>query len=906
MIITGNTFKTLYPQEVINWTKSFELLNTTGVYNFYFSGVSGSDLIFSIKNNKVFSYKNELIDGLSQDEFVSYSGNVGKKTFDLYKNNQPLFLGLDRQGSGDIAGFNILTTGSNVDFYSMSILGDKPQYYIDTNLIYNSGIIIPVNITNSGQHNLVIFSGEIVGDYFDVSGLSDLSIPPLGTNTFYLVNNGAFSNDLQQLNLNLYSNIGTENLTITLSSNQYPDDLFYLNVSPPPVTIISRNSLTYTLSFGNYLSSNLEISLEYVSGFTGNYFVKKTAGRFVNEAPVSGLISGQGVLQSTITGLISGYNPLLNSFEYATGSGIGSKFKIAENQIVYSNYRVLSSGYGDIEFISDVAASGYSSNIEHSGYVVYPGSDLTGYVYDIPATGIIFSQQKTGFLKTGISKIFTLWTGFLTGNYNPDEYENVNLTSRIKFVTGTFSTGLNFVGIAYATGSKISGKFVGDFGLNFEPGIYNFTKPFFGLVTGKIVAYTGFDPITLETSESTLEGYLNATVSKMVDLKGCGLEKLPVGIEVTGYPSPETIRNTDKLNSGLISGVDIFNLLPVDSGEFLNENNITQINPAIRRTNISRLYPTAIGTQKIGTGIFDNIFQFPFFTGVTFANETGLRLSGYGDTGFFGWKESIVIEEATESLGNFGGKPNDIYLVSGGYNTLEAGKENVLEFTLTGEKFVDIDNLNFEFESTLPYRILFVQLYQKNYISGRTFGVYDTGTQSCIPNYPVFPYGNISGNLETLSGVVSGTFFDDSNLYFNSTGEQTVLITGLGSPITKLLTSVSGGFFWTKNSKKYGESNFNLFPGSLPTGDYILKSKFQNLIPEPTLAQIGFTHNLFTACEGNRFAQFKIKKLDEYLNYRVYATIRLILRGPNFPQVRQEVIQKGIKWNFGCWRIKQK
>ena len=64
------------------------------------------------------------------------------------------------------------------------------------------------------------------------------------------------------------------------------------------------------------------------------------------------------------------------------------------------------------------------------------------------------------------------------------------------------------------------------------------------------------------------------------------------------------------------------------------------------------------------------------------------------------------------------------------------------------------------------------------------------------------------------------------------------------------------------------------------------------------MAQIGFTHNLFTACEGNRFAQFKIKKLDEYLNYRVYATIRLILRGPNFPQVRQEVIQKGIKWNF--------
>jgi hypothetical protein len=146
--------------------------------------------------------------------------------------------------------------------------------------------------------------------------------------------------------------------------------------------------------------------LEYVSGFTGNYFVKKTAGRFVNEAPVSGFISGQGFIQSPITGLISGYNPLLDSFEYGTGSGIGSKFKIAENQIVYSNYRVLSSGYGDIDFNSDITATGYSTNIQHSGYIFYPGGDVTGYVYDIAATGAIFNQQKTGILKTGISKIF--------------------------------------------------------------------------------------------------------------------------------------------------------------------------------------------------------------------------------------------------------------------------------------------------------------------------------------------------------------------------------------------------------------------------------------------------------------------------------------------------------------------
>jgi hypothetical protein len=108
--------------------------------------------------------------------------------------------------------------------------------------------------------------------------------------------------------------------------------------------------------------------------------------------------------------------------------------------------------------------------------------------------------------------------------------------------------------------------------------------------------------------------------------------------------------------------------------------------------------------------------------------------------------------------------------------------------------------------------------------------------------------GNHGEDVKEQYYHVDGTFFDDSNIYFNSTGVQTVLITGLGTPITKLLESVTGGLFWTRNSKKYGESNFNLLPGSLPTGDYILKSRFYNLIPEPTLAQIGFTNTLFTAC----------------------------------------------------------
>lgn len=899
MIITGNIFRNLYPQETINWTHYFELLNTTGIYNFYFSGLSGaSDLIFSIKNNKVFSYKNELIDGINQNESINYSGNISKNSFDLYKNNKPLFLNLNRQGSGDIGGFNILTTGSNVNLSSISILGEKPQYYIDKNLIYNSGSIIPINITNSGNYNLVIFSGEIIGNYFNVSGLSNLSIPPLGTNTFYLINNGFFSNDIQQLSLNLYSNIGTENTEIILSSNKYFDDLFYINVTPIPLTIINKTNLTYTLSFGNYLNSNLEISLNYISGFTGNYYVNNIYNRYLDQAPVYGFISGQGNLESSITGLISGYNTLLNQFEYGTGYGIGSKFKIVEDQIVYSQYRTLSSGYGNVNFLSDIIGSGYGVNINYSGYVPFPKGYITGYGYNITGTGYIFNQQKTGTILTGISSILVLWEGSLSGDFTSDEYESLNLISPPKSATGNFTTSISLFGIGYATGERISGKLLGDFGeYNFEPGIYTFSKFYRGQGNAKINQYTDFDPITLNLSTSTITGLIESTGFKTIVLQGCSIN-LSSTISFTGYPISGTIRNLDSSFVDSLKQVDVLNLLPENSGEFINENSNYQLIYGDARTNISRLGPTISGT-----GIFDNIFQIPSFTGITFTNESGERVNGWGDTGFFGWKENLDTVTEFKSLLELGGQPNDIYLISGGYNLYNTGDENIVEFSLTGDQNTYFDDLQFYFNSNLPNRVLLAELYQKNYISGRLF------SGSGITDFPLYQEEGtpISGNLNILTGKVSGQFYSETGYtrnYYNSPPEN-IYIINFGTGITKLISSESGGLFWYKNNELYGNQNFYLEPGLLPTGDYILKSKFitnniQNneYTPNFITGKIGFTHLTFTGCESNGRAQFKISKLDDYQDYILSGTARLNLLPPNFPSVNPEIYSKGIKWNF--------
>jgi hypothetical protein len=316
MILTGTNYRPFYPQNSLNWVSDFTPINIQEECNFYISG-SGKELIYRLKNNKVYSSTQELISTYNNNQTINFSGNVSSTSFDLYKDNLPLFLGKPRSFTGDLNGFVFeLKNNSSINLDSISILGEQPEYFVDNNIIYRSGAVIPINISHSGEYNIFIYSGLSSNDDFTLSGANNLTVAPNTVSTIYLINNTDFISNQQILSIDLYTNIGLENLFINISGEPIiPSNLFYINLTPPVNGVFAGSNLNYVLSFANESGSNIEVSLEYVSGVTGDYYKKVGYTRPLSGVPISGFVSGAGFIVNNTTGLLSGFNNLRNIFE---------------------------------------------------------------------------------------------------------------------------------------------------------------------------------------------------------------------------------------------------------------------------------------------------------------------------------------------------------------------------------------------------------------------------------------------------------------------------------------------------------------------------------------------------------------------------------------------------------------
>ena len=105
MILTGTHYRPFYPQSEINWISDFTPIDISSECNFYFSGDNSLELIYKLKNNKVYSSDNELISTYNNNESINFSGNLTINSIDLYKNNLPLYLGKIRNSTGDLYNF---------------------------------------------------------------------------------------------------------------------------------------------------------------------------------------------------------------------------------------------------------------------------------------------------------------------------------------------------------------------------------------------------------------------------------------------------------------------------------------------------------------------------------------------------------------------------------------------------------------------------------------------------------------------------------------------------------------------------------------------------------------------------------------------------------------------------------
>jgi hypothetical protein len=695
MLISGTRHRSIYPQDTVNWVFNLRPVST-GLFNFNFISNSGDVFtIFSLKDRKIYSTNNDFIGSYDTNATLSLSGSVTNDRIDLYNNNNRLYLGLPISQYDKITGFSLNSVdGNNINFLNLNILGDRPEYFYDKSVTYRSGELIKINIVNNSDYDFNIFSGTVSNSNFLITGINNLKISQNNSGYFYLINNGGFAN-FSNTNLILDTDFGRQELRITLSGIRLEDETYYLSVGPNVLSVFNNFYQDYSIVFRNADSANLSIELKHVSGITGDYFrlVQRTA--FLQNQEVSGFIAGSGFLFGGITGEVSGLNSLTNDYEYGTGFGIARDFKIAEDQFIEKDFNILGSGLGDAYSLTNIRATGSKPNILFSGDIGFRGGLLTGFFSGL-VTGLV-PDAKRGWLDTGdgvfkppliseqnynaicsinpsnsicseyqflyeyktalktgfITKFFN-YTGDIFLSFGPSEYETINLISPTLFVTGLTTGFFNITGGALATGGRVSGKLVGDYLLDFEPGDWFIYKPYVGITTGESFlpladgTSFGFDPVEGEPIFQTTTGFFSGVVSTGTSISFCE-PKIPSELQLEIIPDTVSKFLCFQDDSAYSFQYSASVLQPLSgSDERFFENSFFQIisgsyqlyegHPTGGRTRISRL-----GETPSGKGYFYHLFDIKGASIDTgkFEGLDPILSSTYNNYNGGGWEESL-------------------------------------------------------------------------------------------------------------------------------------------------------------------------------------------------------------------------------------------------------------------------
>jgi hypothetical protein len=580
-----------------------------------------------------------------------------------------------------------------------------------------------------------------------------------------------------------------------------------------------------------------------------------------------------------------------------TATGIATAYKVSDDKAVTGTYSVIATGFGSVDFVSSVGATGQADGIVHSGYITTAGGTLTG-ISDVTGSGIILGQLGTGIIISGVSTISQAYTGALTATFTSDEYETVDLLSPLIYVTGAQSSGIDLMGYAFATGARRTGQLQGDFGqYDYDPGVYVFTKEFDGAATGETLLYTGFDPMTQEFNPVLTSGYLNLDISQTITAIGCEVD---LDFELTGTGIPAQIFEVGGTGA-IIYPISVSRLSPSETGEWKWESSEFVLNsgstsyyplmPTGGRTRISRL-----GSTSSGSGRFNNVFQVPGFEGTEFA----------GGTEFYGWKESISSNTYPNELH---GEVNAMVYASGDYGLFDTSDTGIIGFSVTGRPSDVFDGYQFYFTAADTGVMLTANFYQTDFVTGRTYeasGLLFGGEG--VHFWPVTLQSKqlLSGELDTVDGLVSGSFYsgtgvDVSSFTVTANDWNKVYLRVTGGHEKTLVHSGSGAFWWQReDGTKIGSENYGVTDLQLEAGEYEVETYSQPL--EPTLASglIGFSHSLYSGCEQDAVLIFKIDRMagNEWANYSISGQVLLEFAGPNYPNATIESINDGVLWDW--------
>ena len=512
----------------------------------------------------------------------------------------------------------------------------------------------------------------------------------------------------------------------------------------------------YSLSYGYVSGANVQLSLSYISGLTGNVtgFLSAT-GNF--NGTLSGYLTGSGYISNYVaTGvLFSGGNDFLNNIEFVTDSGFfAEQFKVATG---YSqgNYIITGYGLGSGYVYEDVFATG-KVRILVTGNVPYVGG-LTVPVNPYPFTGsgIAYNQNNSGFIATGIVDGYfpnfaqLLYTGTLTGVILSNaQYSGKNFSftpPRDSVVVA--SDPYKIIATGYQSGIGPTGKVNTEFFIDFDQGYYTFVKNFTGL-SGESRAQDEEDIIT------GYLGILNCSLSE-------GRKYISYASDLSGVVSGSAYLSLCDADSAIPSGFIAVATTTGNIESYVITGECGEPGQILDEALPKFIVIKPTGTYELKTRTLETGVNYAFNQESYYLlNDTGIRTHIFGvGSGYFSnivgdcknsgkWEHLFSANEIVVNQNISDYIVNDINF---DLITLEDDGEDYfseVNFKVTGlsEKFkLNLTNKNTPI-NPYPSRNIYYNLIVSRKIDTAYSGIYE--------NY----YVNITGGIEFCTGLSQGDY----------------------------------------------------------------------------------------------------------------------------------------------------
>lgn len=680
MIISGNKWRSVAAQTgEVFFDFTFSAGSTSGVHLFGLSG--GSSFGFTLSGGKVFDPDGKFAASYFPDQNVQVSGVVSPSIYNYSVN-------------GEIIAFGQTTSASLYSSPISRLFGSSSSSFeLDS---FVKGELADYSLEQTGKYYYVnpLVSGKIVNNQSgrpfrifdaDINGQSSYSIYSFTTGditaTGYIVFSGdGFGMQDEIVPVSLQTNFGQVDYSFTISGDGSIVPDVYLNLSPDSTVAFSDRPLYLNAVAANYpTGSRIGVSLEYISGTTGNIYYYSGQTGFASQA-MSGNITGCGSLSYQVTGLVSGLDPKTSIWETGVGTGQFSTNSYCATGNVSGDYSITLYGLGAGTLELNYLASGESSGFYY-GRVPIVGGYLNAVATGFAGTGES-PVVATGTVPTGTGKVFVYPTGCLdiVETVTSSDYYAANL-SVPKVYSGPLEYNYSVIGVGFATGRTFSGVVTSSFSPEFEQGNYYFSKYYSGLVSGSSVVSTGLFDINSCPASHSITGVITGRFSSYYPLLCSDTTDFP-SIPVSG--SPTFAYNLDGSEA---QPNKVFTFVP--SGGFENYVDTLENYTAggVTKTRISRM-----GATSSGSGVFYN----PVAECAVVPRES-LSVSDHV------WKEQIQTVDtvtAFDSLDNGIGIVNTKLYITGTGDFVQdkAGAQDsgVMEFYISGsgKKAIALKGLN--------------------------------------------------------------------------------------------------------------------------------------------------------------------------------------------------------------------